>query len=71
MNVQDHAVDVSNFESLECADNAVPSARPEPNSIPAAATGSVARQRIRATARMLGSLLLGVVAVLGSIIVSR
>jgi membrane protease YdiL (CAAX protease family) len=71
MKIQDHSVDVSNSESRQYGDNAVPPARPEPNSVPAAATGSVARQRIRVTARMLGSLLLGGVAVLGSIIVFR
>lgn len=71
MKDQDHTVDASNFESLQYGDNAAPAARPEPDSIPAAATGSVARQRIRVTARMLGSLLLGGVAVLGAIIVFR
>lgn len=71
MKVEDHSADVSNVGSLQYGDNGVTPARPEPNSVPAAATGSAARRRIRVTARMLGSLLLGGVAVLGSIIVFR
>jgi uncharacterized protein len=71
MKDQEHSVDDSNLESLQVGDNGVTHACPEPNSVPAGATGSVARQRVRVTGRMLGSLLLGGVAVLGSIIVFR
>ncbi len=70
MKVQDHCAEVSNLESRQYHENGVPPVRP-PDFVPAAATGSVARQRIRVSARMLGSLLLGGVVVLGSIFVFR
>lgn len=51
--------------------DATSSEHTEPNRTAPLATGSIVRRRIRVTGRMLGSLLLGGVAILGSILVFR
>ena len=72
MRYQDPVLDSLNAESSPSSEDAMSSERQDPRSIlpPVAPTG-IARQRMRVAGRMLGSLLLGGVATLGSVVLFR
>jgi hypothetical protein len=65
MNDHDPVVASPNSEAPESSERA------DPNLTPSVASEGIARQRMRVTVRMLGSLLLGGIAILGSVLVYR
>jgi len=71
MKKHDPLVDSLDFESPKLSLDAMSSERVDATRTLPLATGNIARRRIHVTSRMLGSLLLGGVAILGSILVFR
>src|SRR6185503_12835641 len=71
MKNHDPLVDSLNLESPNLSVDAKSSERIETNRTVPLATGNIARRRMRVAGRMLGSLLLGGVAILGSILIFR
>jgi uncharacterized protein len=71
MKNHDPLVDSPNPESPKLSVDAKSSGGIETNPTAPLATGNIARRRMRVAGRMLGSLLLGGVAILGSILIFR
>lgn len=71
MKHQDPPVDSLNAESSRSSENAMSPERVDPRSTLPIAPGGVAQRRMRVAGRMFGSLLLGGVATLGSIVLFR
>ena len=71
MNHHDPLVDSLNLESPKLSVDAKSPEGIETNRTAPLATGNIARRRMRVAGRMLGSLLLGGVAILGSILIFR
>jgi len=71
MNQHDPPVDSLNVESPQLSVDALSSQRLDTTRTLPLASGNIARRRLHVTGRMLGSLLLGGVAILGSILVFR